>query len=327
MAHFLAISVTVQYSQNTQLLHHLHLNKMRNLNQTIPCIKMLLSHNFRKFQINLEWQVPKYVDKSAGKGQPPEQHLSQNFYVGKDLQDRVQPTLLSHCCSTQRIHSAPLNQTPKCVLPAFGGTKSQGWHCPRVISIPSTQICRKWVHERPRYTRLGFLLPTAHGSPLSLGPGAELSTWGDHPVWAAEGWTCKWPWWRWWSACCPCFQCTCLENKPRVCSAGEEQLKFEKWPTFSPRREEKQMITVLLQKHHWKCWLVHPGERSLLQEQELNTQLNRGTALTLSLPKNFIFKFQSNNHRARKELQEREGAEIIRNNTEKQEWLWQLWKQ
>lgn len=189
---------------------------------------MLLAHNFRKFQINSQWQVSKKVDKSAGQGQLPQQHLS-------------------HCCSTQKIHLAPQNQTPEWVLPAFEGTES--WQCPRVIyiwviSIPSTQICRKWVawqRGRPRYTRLGFLLlmallfPWAH--PKSCP--AELSTWGDHPVSGAEGWTCKWPWWRWWSACCPCFQYTCLENKPQACSAEEEQLNSKKWPTFPQERKSK----------------------------------------------------------------------------------------
>lgn len=100
MAHFLAISVTVLDSQNTQLLHHLHLNKMRILiKQTIPCMMMLSSLCFRKF--------PVLRSKAIQSGKCP------NTWINLLDEARTAPlTLLQHT-KDPLSSTAPLNQTPK----------------------------------------------------------------------------------------------------------------------------------------------------------------------------------------------------------------------
>lgn len=191
------------------------------------------------------------------------------------------------------MNSAPLNQT-------LNGSclhlKEQRARADIVLGEFPPPAPKSAGNGRPRYTRLGF---SAHCSWISHPrscPGAELSTWGDHPVWGAEGWTCKCPWWCWWSACCPCFQCTCLENKAPFGSAGKEQLKLPKWPTFPQERgranDNSPAPKASLETLIGASWRTFPpsgtgAEHTTQPENSFDTQPPQKS--------NFQFKFENSN--------------------------------
>lgn len=251
MAHFLAISVTVLDSQNTQLLHHLHLNKMRILiKQTIPCMMMLSSLCFRKF--------PVLRSKSIQSGKCP------NTWINLLDKARTAPlTLLQHT-EDPLSSTEPLNQTPKrSCLQEPGLTLSQGHFHALLVQHPNLQEMGGLTECEAKVHKAGF--PSAHCTWISssfpgptpraahvqssvpgeiilsqeqrVEPVNGLGDVGEVPavrVSNARAW----------------------KTNLRFIQRERNNWNFKNDPPF-PRREEKHLITALHnhclhQKHHWK---------------------------------------------------------------------------